>query len=126
MSLNNGQGGGVGEDNLTPTGGGGGGGLLQVSSHGDGRRMFLGLTFSILGFFSGYENLAILFLGGLIHGGVCISQLQNTNIKFLIYFSCHIIKCVLENFKAWKFSVGFFGVLLEALGIFLGFDFTPI
>ena len=28
--------------------------------------MFLGLTFSILGFFLGYENLAILFLGGLI------------------------------------------------------------
>lgn len=85
---------GVGLEKITslPRGGGGGwGGLLQVSSHGDGRRMFLGLTFSILGFFSGYENLAILFLGGLIHGGVCISQLQNTNIKFLIYFSCHII-----------------------------------
>lgn len=78
MSLNNGQGGGVGEDNLTPTGGGGG--LLQVSRRGDGWRMFLGLTFSILGFFLGYENLEILFLGGLIHGGVCISKLQNTNI----------------------------------------------
>ena len=77
MSLNNGQGGGVGEDNLTPTGEGG---LLQVSRRRDGWRMFLGLTFSILGFFLGYENLEILFLGGLIHGGVCISKLQNTSI----------------------------------------------
>ena len=71
---------GVGLEKITSLPQGRGGDLLQVSSRGDGWRMFLGLTFSILGFFLGYENLAILFLGGLIHGGVCISWLQNTNI----------------------------------------------
>ena len=36
--------------------------------------------FQLWDIFLGYENLAILFLGGLIYGGVCISWLQNTNI----------------------------------------------
>ena len=31
----------------------------------------------------------------------------------------------LEIFMARKFGMGFFGVLFEALGIFLGFDFCP-
>lgn len=31
----------------------------------------------------------------------------------------------MENIKAWKFSMGFFRGLLEALGMFLGFDFYP-
>ena len=45
------------------------------------------------------------------------------------------LKSFLEIFKAGKFGMGFFGgyvlvqgffgVLLEALGIFLGFDFCP-
>ena len=26
---------------------------------------------------------------------------------------------------AWKIGMGFLGVLMEALGIFLGFDFVP-
>ena len=35
----------------TPGGGGGGGGVLGISSDGDDRRIFLGLKFSIPGFF---------------------------------------------------------------------------
>ena len=41
------------------------GGVLGISSDGDDRTIFLGLKFSILGFF-GYENLASIFLGRLI------------------------------------------------------------
>ena len=47
---------------------GGGGGVHQISSDGDNRRSFLGLTYSIQGFF-GYENLESIFVGGLIWVG---------------------------------------------------------
>ena len=40
-------------------------GVLGISSDGDDRRIFLGLKFSIPGFF-GYENLTSIFLGSLI------------------------------------------------------------
>ena len=43
----------------------GGGGVLGISSDGDDRRIFLGLKFSIPGFFA-YEDLASIFLGTLI------------------------------------------------------------
>ena len=39
--------------------------VLWISRDGDNRRIFLGLKFSIPGFF-GQENLASIFLGGLI------------------------------------------------------------
>jgi len=42
--------------------GGGGGEVLQISSDGDDRRIFLGLKFSILGFF-GVGKLGKYFLG---------------------------------------------------------------
>ena len=41
----------------------GGGGVLQISSGGDERRIFLGLKFLILGFF--WVGLGSIFLGGL-------------------------------------------------------------
>ena len=41
------------------------GGVLRISSDGDDQRIFLGLKFSIPGFF-GYENLASIFLDSLI------------------------------------------------------------
>ena len=41
------------------------GGILGISSDGDDRRIFLGLKFSIPGFF-GVKNLASIFLGSLI------------------------------------------------------------
>ena len=47
------------EGSLTP------GGVLGISKDGDDRRIFLGLKFSIPGFF-GYENLASIFWGSLI------------------------------------------------------------
>ena len=37
----------------------------------------------------------------------------------------YIICCFLEIFMAWKFVIGFFEVLFEALRICLGFDFCP-
>ena len=40
-------------------------GVLGISSDGDDRRIFLGLKFSIPGFFW-YENLASIFWGSLI------------------------------------------------------------
>ena len=43
----------------------GGGGLLQISSRGDGRRTFLGLTFSILGFFFRLRKFGNSFFGWL-------------------------------------------------------------
>ena len=42
---------------------GGGGGVLQISSGGDDRRIFLGLKFLIPGFF--WVGLGSIFLGGL-------------------------------------------------------------
>ena len=41
------------------------GGVLGISSDGDDQRIFLGLRFSIPGFF-GYKYLASIFLGSLI------------------------------------------------------------
>jgi len=56
-----------------------------------------------------------------------------TNIQFLIYFSCYIINAFWKILRlgnsSWDFSgvnflvQGFFGVLSEALRIYLGFDF---
>ena len=43
----------------------GGGGVLGSSNDGGDRRIFLGLKFSIPGFFA-YEDLASIFLGTLI------------------------------------------------------------
>ena len=47
----------------------------------------------------------------------------NTNIQIVIYFSCFIIYCFLENFnyfKAQKFGMGFFLRLIFDPGIFFG------
>ena len=70
---------GVGLEKITSLQRGGGGFAPGFKSRGWSKDVF-GLDIFNSGIFLGYENLAILFLGGLIHGGVCISQLQNTNI----------------------------------------------
>lgn len=44
-------------------------GVLRISSNGDDQMMFWGLKFSILGRF-GLENLANIFLCGLIEVGI--------------------------------------------------------
>ena len=42
------------------------GGVLGISSDGDDRRIFLGLKFSIPGFFVGRKICQVFFLGSLI------------------------------------------------------------
>ena len=41
-------------------------GVLRISSDSDDRKIFLGLKFSISGYFLGRKILAIIFLGSLI------------------------------------------------------------
>ena len=51
-------------------------GLLGISSHGDDRRIFVGLKFLISGFV-GYENLASTFWGSLIWVGIFGGIIEN-------------------------------------------------
>ena len=80
----------VGEDNLTPTGGRGGMGVLQISSCGGGRRTFLGLTFSIVGYFFRLRKFGNSYFGWLdlwwcLHIVAAKHKHLISNLLFVLY-----------------------------------------
>ena len=111
-------------------------GLLQISSDGDDQRFFAALKFLILGFFwVGNFGKYCIFLGGLISVGIYLPGIHN-NLRVrgnarrswprssrVISFNLFLKFVRLENWCGILWGLIFFPeFLLEALGIFLGFE----
>ena len=119
--------------------GGGGGGIFQISSDRDDERIFLGLKFSIPGFFwvvkfgkyfFWWPDLSRDFLSiqnMIVSGYPSHVILRSKYNQFCFPFW----RCLRLRNSVWDFFVVnfwcriFWGVLLEALGIFSGFDIWP-
>ena len=118
------------------------GGVLRISSDEDDRRIFLGLKFSIPGFFwegkfgiffcvwldlSGDSSRDFLGIQNnlKIHGNARVPWPHSSASKVQPNLFCsYIIQFFLEIFKAWKFGMGFLGLVFGS-GIFWGCVGSP-